>query len=236
MTSHRTGYVALGALLAVGAPLGLLALRLLQHGELSVEWLSAEIRSEALSYLYVFLSTEIAFILFGLFLGLQADRLESASSTDVLTGLGNRRALEARLREEIAGALRHREPLSLLLIDVDHLKTINDQEGHRNGDAALRRVADAIRFGSRDSDVPARWGGDEFAILAPKTTPEAGLRAAERIRALLDDGPTVSIGVATFLPDSPASGADGLIESADAALYRAKQDGRNCVRTAGSSG
>jgi diguanylate cyclase (GGDEF)-like protein len=230
ITSHRTGYALLGALLAVGAPLGLVVVRSARAGEFSLRWLGAELSADALSYLYVFLSSEIVFTLFGLSLGVRADILQAASSTDVLTGLGNRRAIEERLREEIAGALRHHEPISLLLIDVDHLKEVNDRAGHRGGDVALKRVADAIRFGSRDNDVAARWGGDEFALLAPKTTFEAALSLAERIRGLLEGGPTVSIGVATFVPSLPPLGADALIQSADEALYRAKQEGRNCVR------
>jgi diguanylate cyclase (GGDEF)-like protein len=125
--------------------------------------------------------------------------------------------------------------LSLLLIDVDGLKGINDRRGHRAGDAALVRVAAALRRTARQTDLTARWGGDEFALLAPDTRGAAALRLGERICALVSetartDGEpmTVSVGVAT-MDGAPDDGALQLRERADAALYAAKRQGRNRV-------
>ncbi|HEY6549130.1 MAG TPA: GGDEF domain-containing protein, partial [Vicinamibacteria bacterium] len=126
-------------------------------------------------------------------------------------------------------------PLSVLLLDVDGLKLLNDRHGHRRGDEALERVAEAIRTGSRATDVAARWGGDEFAILAPNTGRLEALTLAERVRALTAEGNppseavTVSAGVATFDFSRRPATPDELIRTADAALYEAKRSGRNRV-------
>ena len=156
---------------------------------------------------------------------------------DSLTGLHNRRALFERLRQELTRSSRYDEPLSLLLIDVDGLKALNDFGGHRAGDAALDLVGSAVRAGSRASDLPARWGGDEFALVAPNTGVAAATALAERIRALVaarralngSIGVTISIGFSTVEPGPRAPDIDTLVRQADAALYEAKRSGRNRV-------
>ena len=224
-----------GAALALGAPLGLLSLRALLAQRASLAWLRAEIASDAWTYLYVAFSTVLAFVLFGLVLGRQADRLYELSTSDSLTRLRNRRAFEERLQEEFARAIRHASPLSILLVDVDRLKALNDRHGHRVGDEALSRVAAAIRSGSRAMDVSARWGGDEFALLAPDTGREEALHLAERVRVLVAESweaaraITVSVGVVTKDALRRVADPEVLMRAADVALYEAKRQGRNRI-------
>jgi diguanylate cyclase (GGDEF)-like protein len=189
------------------------------------------------TYGYVCLSTLVAFALFGFVVGRQADRLVELSTTDALTGLYNRRALIERLRHELARAARYEEPLSLALLDVDGLKALNDRAGHRAGDAALVVVASAVRDGSRASDFAARWGGDEFALIAPNTAGDAAASLGERVRTLVAaggaaaGGVTVSIGIATLPPATQPADPEALVRAADVALYEAKRGGRNRVVT-----
>ena len=207
---RRFRYPVVAAVLSLGAPAGLLAVRGAVHRRFTFGWAHAELTANAAVYVYVTFSTLVVFFLFGYVVGRQADRLLELSQTDPLTGLGNARVLEERIRDETARARRYRHPLSLLFIDVDGLKRINDQAGHVAGDAALRRVASALREAARRTDVAARWGGDEFALLAPETASDAGARLGERIRALVGrpgaEHVTVSVGVATAggSPDSTA--------------------------------
>jgi diguanylate cyclase (GGDEF)-like protein len=185
----------------------------------------------------VTIGTSIAFTLFGFVLGRQADHFENLSLEDSLTGLRNRRGFCQRLDDEVSRAQRYRHPLALLFVDVDGLKRINDRHGHRAGDIALRHVAGAIRTELRSTDLGGRWGGDEFAILAPNTPETAALALGERIRTLISrtgphDGPvTASVGVAVFEPARSVEnvGSSSLIARADRALYEAKRAGRDCV-------
>lgn len=176
------------------------------------------------------------FVAGGWLFGRQEDRLRRLSLTDPLTALANRRELQRRLIEERARARRHRQPTAVLLIDVDRLKDINDERGHRAGDQALLAVAEALRAVTRATDLPARLGGDEFALLAPETSAPDARALAVRLRAALagataDPRVTVSIGIA----DRSIGGArgwddpDALLEAADRALYRAKAEGRDRV-------
>lgn len=223
------------ALLSTGAPVGLLAVRGLAAARASPEWVRDEIAAHAAIFVYVTLSTLSVFLAFGYVLGRQADRLLELSQTDPLTGLSNARMFQARLREEFARARRYRHPLSLLFIDVDGLKAVNDRGGHVAGDAALVRVATALRRTARSSDLAARWGGDEFALLAPDTTSGAALTLGERIRVLVTeasrdspDAMTVSVGLATTSGEEDTT-AEQLRTRADDALYAAKRQGRDRV-------
>jgi diguanylate cyclase (GGDEF)-like protein len=192
----------------------------------------ARLESELAVYLYVTLSTTFVFTAFGWFIGRKSDRLDRMSLTDALTGLGNRRQLDRRVHDELARAGRYHTPLALLLIDVDRLKDINDREGHHAGDHALKRVAKAIAATARKTDSAARFGGDEFALLAPETTAEDALALAERIREHVNaDGIgslSVSIGVAD-LHNVPSHEPEGFYRAADRALYVSKTRGRNRV-------
>ena len=234
-TSGRALWYALaGVILLMGAPTGLLLLRELY----APRPIAAELLSDRLTYFYVLASTAIVLAIVGFILGQQADRLAALSQTDALTGLPNRRALSGQLREELHRAERYRTPVSLLLIDVDGLKQVNDTEGHPAGDRVIRGVAAAIRETLRETDFGARWGGDEFAIIAPNTATEAACRSAERLllrvaEASSGTGPSVSIGIATFDPSNERSAnPEGLVHAADEALYRAKANGRNRVQAA----
>jgi len=166
--------------------------------------------------------------------------LRRLSTRDYLTNLYNAREFYRRLDAELGRAKRYEEPLALLLLDADHFKLINDSYGHQSGDKVLRELAKVLRAQVREVDVPARVGGEEFAVILPRTGGEAALGMAERIRrevaanqVMLDEEPgtpvtmTVSIGLATY-PHS-ASDAQGLFHVADVALYHAKQSGRNRV-------
>ena len=230
-------YAAVGAILSVGAPIGLLLLRQLY----APMPLGAELLSERLSYIYVLVTTAIVLAAFGFIVGHQADRLAALSQTDTLTGLANRRALNSYLEQELRRSLRYGAPASLLLIDVDGLKKVNDSGGHSAGDRVLRNVATAIAEGLRDTDFGARWGGDEFAIVAPNTTTEAAFLSAERLVGRVsqqgDHDPrraaTVSVGIATFDPAQTDNyDIERLVRAADDALYRAKGSGRNRVQAA----
>jgi len=236
---RRLRYALIGALLAVGAPGGLLTFRVLTAPRAPGPGaLVAELMREPPLYLYLSLSTLVVFALFGYSLGRQADRLALLSNSDPLTGLLNARALSERLASECARAGRYHQPLSLLLVDVDGLKELNDRLGHTAGDAALTAAAQAVRTCSRAADVASRWGGDEFAVVAPNTDARAAARMADRIRMLAAHAPpqapgaavTVSVGVATWSPSSGHCGPERLKRAADAALYAAKRAGRNCVR------
>jgi diguanylate cyclase (GGDEF)-like protein len=148
--------------------------------------------------------------------------------TDSLTGLPNRRRFHDAYATNLEDAVAQQLPLALMLIDVDHFKEINDEFGHPAGDDKLREVAQGLRGVLRATDLVARYGGDEFVVVAPHATRESARALAERMRnAARECDASVSIGVAIYPEDAPDQ--DALISAADAALYRAKQAGRNCV-------
>jgi diguanylate cyclase (GGDEF)-like protein len=175
----------------------------------------------------------------------ELEDLEVSASLDPLTLLWNRRVLEQRLDEEFARHERYGGRLALLMLDVDRFKSVNDRFGHATGDAVLVRVADMLRASLRATDIPVRYGGDEFAVLLPHTGKTEAFAVAEKLRleieeAVVDaEGPEggrtrvemrVSIGVAAAR--GGAASSQGLLEAADRALYRAKASGRNQVRLA----
>jgi diguanylate cyclase (GGDEF)-like protein len=159
------------------------------------------------------------------------DIMARVAITDSLTGLPNRRHFHQTYVASLGQSISEGAQLALMLIDVDHFKEINDRDGHPAGDDKLREVATALQDVLRRGDLVARYGGDEFIVVAPSATRTDALMLAERLRtAAVSCQASVSIGVALF-PDD-AQQQDGLIAAADAALYRAKQAGRNCVRDA----
>jgi diguanylate cyclase (GGDEF)-like protein len=174
---------------------------------------------------------------------LRVERVEALSVTDDLTQLYNSRYLNEVLRKETKRAMRSGWPLSLLFIDLDGFKLINDAHGHLLGSRALIEASDVIRASARETDIVARFGGDEFVILLPETGTEGAHSVARRLRdrvqrfnflsGLVPGGRlTASIGVAT-LPDA-ADTAEGLLQAADAAMYRVKVTGKNGIHIAGS--
>ena len=164
--------------------------------------------------------------------------LENLSITDALTGIANRRHFEWRLSEEVERARRYKYPLSALLLDLDHFKQVNDNYGHQIGDTVLQQVAQRLKNSLRRTDFLARYGGEEFVVLAPQTPAERAIILGERLRQVIAESPitvaddlqiriTLSVGIAVF-PDH-AQNESELIGAADAALYKAKQMGRNRV-------
>jgi diguanylate cyclase (GGDEF)-like protein len=157
---------------------------------------------------------------------------------DALTSCPNKRFFNEFLDREIARSNRHKRPLSVLMIDIDNFKTVNDTMGHLAGDAALKAMATLIRETIRREELFSRFGGEEFAIILPETKVEQALILAEKIRAIVENNQfefeskrfniTVSIGVATTDGDPPAT-IDQLIQQSDARLYMAKNAGRNKV-------
>jgi diguanylate cyclase (GGDEF)-like protein/hemerythrin-like metal-binding protein len=168
-------------------------------------------------------------------LGLQRamEQLEEVASTDRLTGAWNRRRFEEAALPEIALAHRRREPLSLLMFDLDHFKRVNDTYGHGTGDAVLAATAETVRHQLRASDSLVRWGGEEFLVMAPATRLDGALGLAEKLRKAVAAIPfpgvgqvTMSLGVAEYLRGESLA---AWIERADQALYQAKAGGRNRV-------
>jgi diguanylate cyclase (GGDEF)-like protein len=235
-------YPLVGFLLAQGAPLGMLVTRAWeQRAWPTVTWLLGELAADRLAYVYLVLSTTTVFVSLGLLLGSQEDRLRRLAVTDPLTGLLNRRYFSARLHQELARAKRYETPLSLLIVDLDWLKAINDGSGHDAGDKAIRAVAATLEHSLRATDIAARYAGDEFAALLPQTSAQEAMGLARRISAQVrelglgpEGGPlSVSIGVAD-LEGSGGSSAEELFTAADEALYAAKAAGRNSVMAASS--
>jgi diguanylate cyclase (GGDEF)-like protein len=171
----------------------------------------------------------------------KAAQFQLMSITDPLTGLPNRRYLEERLMEEVNRSKRYEHPMSCLMIDIDDFKLYNDLNGHQAGDLALQMTAQALKSALRSADVASRYGGEEFCILLPQTTlPEAGV-IAERIREKIEStsfpharsqplgAVTISIGMATF--SAIVNTAERIIWAADRALYEAKSEGKNQIRS-----
>lgn len=163
-------------------------------------------------------------------------RIQTQAMTDELTGLYNHRHFQEQLDRETKLADRNNTQVSLILLDLDRLKRINDTHGHRSGDAALRHVAKTMQQTVRDSDISARYGGEEFVIILPQCGGEDALQVAERLREAIASTPvpmigqvTASIGVATY--PAMAKNKEELLEMADRAMYLAKAAGRNRVRT-----
>jgi diguanylate cyclase (GGDEF)-like protein len=168
------------------------------------------------------------------------------SLTDGMTGLWNRRNFDLRLESELSRAVRFTEPFAVVFVELDQMKVVNDRHGHQAGDTVLIELARRLTEAVREVDVVARWGGDEFTLLLPKTALAGALLLAEKIRSAVDNTPfkvdaasldiTISVGVAAY----PEHGHDGkaLVAAADAAMYRAKAGGRNRVEhaVAGESG
>lgn len=177
------------------------------------------------------------------------EKLSALAMTDPLTGLWNRRAFDQALRREWKRTSRKESESSLLLLDLDHFKPLNDKYRHPLGDECLAAVASTISDTVRATDVVCRWGGDEVAIILPATDQAGALKTAEKIRSAIEKlrfsanknsgelvSVTASIGVATALPepDGSTTAPQSLLLAADRALYRAKHDGQNRVAIAAS--
>ncbi|MCG8338305.1 MAG: GGDEF domain-containing protein [Proteobacteria bacterium] len=191
-----------------------------------------------LSYIYAEFAALLAFGVFGYLLGSYADRLEKLVITDKLTGLYNRHSIMDRLNEMFNMHQRYNEYFSLILLDLDHFKLVNDTYGHAVGDQTLIVVSEVISKEVRGTDHPCRFGGEEFLILCPRTNIEEAYNLAERIRMKVMNlrkkelgfsGPqTISAGVYEVVGDQNTSPTEAL-SKVDDALYRAKKGGRNRI-------
>jgi diguanylate cyclase (GGDEF)-like protein len=170
------------------------------------------------------------------------NKLRVTAGTDSLTGLINRRRMSDRLQQEISRARIEQQPLSVILLDIDEFKSINDRYGHNRGDEVIKRVGDVLLLCVRDKDLVARWGGEEFLILLPSTTIAAAHELSERLRRQVaitvscDDlrtrAVTITIGVAQW---HPGESLEETIHRADQALYLGKNAGRNRVVVDGAA-
>jgi len=248
-----------GLLGAIAAPIGWLVLQIPSRGLWSAAEVAQEVKSEYLLYTYMAIGTGVVLAVAGYYLGRAFDevirerqeaqvqaskmeglnlRLEAMSVTDDLTGMYTRRYFFDRCEEYLRAARRHGLPLSLMMIDIDHFKRVNDEFGHQMGDKVLREVASLVHGALRASDICARYGGEEFVILLPYTEEGEALTLAHRLLETVschlfpvreDIGRiTISVGLSCLDMDHPV-GVEALISRADGALYRAKREGRNRV-------
>lgn len=164
------------------------------------------------------------------------DEMVRLSQQDHLTGLFNRRRITELLQSEIERALRYQTKFSVILMDIDHFKAVNDRLGHQAGDEVLMGIADIVRSGVRAADLVGRWGGEEFVIISPETDIGGSYSLAEKIRTRLESADlgeaghkTASFGVTAF---DDGDDVESLIARADAGLYAAKQGGRNRIEVA----
>ncbi len=165
----------------------------------------------------------------------QRERLRTLARTDSLTGILNRRAYFERISEELARGKRTDTPVSVVLLDIDHFKPVNDEHGHAEGDRVLQAIAGKLQTTVRTDETVARYGGEEFALIAARADSGQAVELAERVRAAIAEvevrgrSVSASAGVATWPADGDS--ADHLLEAADAALYAAKRAGRDrtCV-------
>lgn len=209
--------------------------RKLEAGRLSLAWL---VIAGGISALFLFnVMASISYMLQRW--RAREERFRQASITDELTSLYNRRHLLELYERTFALARRHQKPISLVMLDVDHFKSINDKYGHLAGDVALRQVASILRAQLRRTDICGRYGGEEFAIVLPETDLAGARRFAERCREAVAESEveiapdtsitlTISLGVASWQLAS-SEDAEGLLRRADDAVYVAKRNGRNRV-------
>ena len=192
-----------------------------------------ELTSGETEFLTIFAQQiEMAITIVGLF-----EEVKSQAVTDGLTGLYNRRYFEEYLKKEVTRALRQQQPFSIIGLDLDHLKQINDKFGHAYGDLAIKTVADVLKKNARSIDTAARMGGEEFNVILPGVDSKGAMIAAERIRKTLEEQQldtighiTASVGVATFLEHS--DNIEDILDLTDQAMYQSKRNGRNQVTLA----
>lgn len=220
-----------GMLLSLLSPLGLIALQL-GWGQ-TLQQLMAEHFGV---YAYILLGTAGAFALFGYYVGTSEERLQDLAIHDALTGLYNKRFFEARLPEEYARSLRHRRPLSLILLDLDHFRLVNERHGTASGDKALQAVARTLTRAARKDESVARVGGEKFCIILTDCNEKSARMAAERFLAAirnlslraLDDTPIALTASAGVVSTETTSGDEWQIYTvAEAAMYRARKAGRD---------
>lgn len=205
-----------------------------------VGWLANEAVTFGGVVLYMLFSAGMAFGVVWMMTARLRNLLEAQAGTDALTSVLNRRALESAVQREIAACRRRASPLTVLAIDLDHFKALNDTHGHAAGDAMLAATARLLQQGLRNTDLVARYGGEEFIVVLPERDSERAGEIAERLRARMEalrvefEGHALSV-TASFGIASLAGGDAWaeLLRRADQALYEAKRAGRNCLRGEG---
>lgn len=235
-------YPIIGVLLGALAPAGSFLWRLLAFRKVR-ERPFEDLRSNGFFYLYDLVGTSVVFAIMGSIAGRRVEGLRRGEAFyhdlaehDGLTGLYNDRAFADRYRRAFDRAVAARQPLAVIMLDVDQLKAINDAFGHPAGSQALMHVAAAVRHSKRAADVAARWGGDEFAILLEGADEAAAMRVAERLIAFLRSSPlpldhtsaTVSVTIGVCAAAQASSRTD-LFAAADHALLAGKKRGRNTI-------
>ncbi len=241
---HYVLYPAIGFLLGLGSPVGAFLMRYyLAEPILKLLWMRHELEYNALFYVYMGTGTAFSFVLFGYVLGLRSERqrvrnrvldarvkdLHLKSVTDALTGAFSHGYMQEILELELQKALTEKSPLSVVMLDIDDFKRINDTHGHLFGDRVIREAVESISTSIRDRDILGRYGGDEFMVVMPGAGREVAAQVAERIhRAIGGSGAlvTVSVGTATYDGQDGAQAAE-LLARADENLYRAKRSGKN---------
>jgi len=244
---HQFLFPALGALVGLGSPIGAFVLRYWQANPLlTASWVRSELDYNFMFYAYMGVGTVGAFVAFGYILGLHSERLRIGnrmlsarvdelhlkSVTDALTGAYTYGYLHEVLELEVQRALNEKAPLSIMIIDVDEFKRVNDDHGHLFGDRVIKETAETISAHVRSNDILGRYGGDEFVVVMPGADRQTANAIAERVRAGVSKNgyrTTASIGVTTFDGTTKEKPGD-LLHRADMNLYQAKRDGRNCVR------
>ena len=231
-SEHKKGLVEFALIFVLAFVVWLLG-RQLGIRQFLIDWTSGGGRITPLDFLLPALVLAIAFPLFALRRGLELRDEISRANTDPLTGLHNRRKFTELLEQEVARARRHNRALSLVMLDVDRLKDLNDKFGHDVGDSVLKAVGEVGRTIIRRTDHFARWGGDEFMIIAPETPLEGAQQLAEKIRQALEKEmfPTVghltaSVGLTSL---APGDNAESLVRRTDRFLLASKEEGRNRV-------
>lgn len=244
---HYLLYPAAGAVLGLASPLGAFLLRYwLADPLLKRVWAQHELDYNFLFYAYMGVGTVGAFLIFGYVIGLRSERqrvrnrvlsarvdeLHLKSVTDGLTGAFTHGYLQEVLEIEIQRALTQKTPLSVMLIDIDDFKRINDSHGHLFGDRVIKETAETISANVRSDDILGRYGGDEFVVIMPGADAPTAVHVAGRARAgIAKNGylATISVGVATVQDPGKESPSE-ILHRADMNLYQAKHDGKNCVR------
>ena len=244
---HHYLYPAAGLVLGLGSPTGAFLLRYwLADPLLQALWVRHELDYNFLFYAYMGVGTVGAFMIFGYVIGLRSERqrvnnrilsarideLHLKSVTDGLTGTYTHGYLQEILELEIQQALTRKTPLSVMIIDIDDFKRINDSHGHLFGDRVLKETAETISSNVRSDDILGRYGGDEFVVIMPGAEGATAAHVASRTRSgIAKNGylSTISVGVATF-DGAGHETPSGLLHRADMNLYQAKHDGKNCIR------